>query len=130
MVKDAEAHAEEDKKRREVVEAKNQAEALMHSTERTLNEYGSKLSEADKSTIDTAMAELKTALEGDDSDKIKEKADALAKASMKLGEAMYQANQGGGDETGGDGGEAPESGEGVVDAEFEEVKDDENKKSA
>ncbi len=131
MVKDAEAHAEDDKKRREVVEAKNQAEALMHSTERTLSEYGSKLSEADKSTIDSAMAELKTALEGDDPEAIKEKADALAKASMKLGEAMYQASQAaGGGEAGEAGGEAPEAGEGVVDAEFEEVKDDEDKKSA
>ncbi len=91
MVNDAEAHAEEDKKRRESVEVRNHAEALVHSTEKTLGEFGDKVSGADKSTVETAIADLKTALEGEDIDTIKARAEALSQASMKLGEAMYQA---------------------------------------
>ncbi|PTW62784.1 molecular chaperone DnaK [Breoghania corrubedonensis] len=129
MVKDAEAHAEEDKKRKELVEAKNQAEALIHSTEKTLSEHGDKVSEADKSTIEAALAELKSANEGEDGEAIKAASQKLAEASMKLGEAMYQAQQAEGE----DAGEAGESASGeaaddVVDADFEEVDDD--KKSA
>jgi len=131
MVKDAESHAEEDKKRRETVEVKNQAEALVHSTEKMLSEHGDKVSADDKSAVESALAELKTALEGDDKDTISQKVDALAQASMKLGEAMYQSNQ----DAGGDAGEgqASSSGSGdedVVDVDFEEVKDDDDKKSA
>ena len=103
MVKDAEAHAAEDKKRRELVEARNQGEALVHSTEKSLAEYGDKVSAADKSAIETAIADLKTALEGEDVEAIKAKTSALAQASMKLGEAMYKASQAG---AGGDGGGA------------------------
>jgi len=134
MVKDAEEHAEEDKKRRGLVEARNQAEALVHSTERTLKEHGDKLAEADKSTIETAISELKSAAEGDDVDLIKAKSETLAQAAMKLGEAMYQASQAeadgseGGDNPGNGGSASGESD--VVDADFEEVEDDESKKSA
>ncbi|RMF00576.1 MAG: molecular chaperone DnaK, partial [Alphaproteobacteria bacterium] len=136
MVKEAEAHAEEDRKRREGVEIRNQAEALIHSTEKTLGELGDKVSDADKSTIEEAIKELKTALEGDDNDAVKAKVDALAQASMKLGEAMYQAAQAeggaGGDGADGSGGAASGGDEDVVDADFEEVKDDkdDDKKSA
>jgi molecular chaperone DnaK len=122
MVKDAEANAAADKKRREVVEAKNHAEGLVHSTERSLGEYGSKVSVADKSAIETAIADLKGELAGEDAEAIKAKTNTLAQAAMKLGEAMYAASQGGEDQ-------GPSTqGEDVVDADFEEVKDD--KKSA
>ena len=128
MVKDAEANAETDKKRREVVEAKNQAESLVHSTESSLKEHGDKVSPEIKAEIEAAIADTKTALEGDDPEAIKEKAAALAQASMKLGEAMYKASQ--------DEAEAAAAGDAqadddVVDADFEEVKDDDDdKKSA
>ena len=95
MVKDAEAHAEDDKKQKELVEAKNHGEALVHSTEKSLTDYGDKVSEADKSAIEAAVAELKSAMEGDDVEAIQAKTQALAQASMKLGEAMYQASQAG-----------------------------------
>jgi molecular chaperone DnaK len=127
MVQDAEANAEEDKTRREAVEVKNQAEALLNSTEKTLEDLADKISDSDKSTIEEATAELKTALEGDDTEAIKTKLDALAQASMKLGEAMYQAAQAEG-ETGSDGEGSSESGDDVLDADFEEVKDDKDNK--
>ncbi|MDP2620153.1 MAG: molecular chaperone DnaK [Hyphomicrobiales bacterium] len=138
MVKDAEEHADEDKKRKALVEAKNQAEALIHSTEKTLKEHGDKISEADKSTIEAAISELKTTAEGDDAVAIKAKSEALAQAAMKLGEAMYQASQSEASEAGdsGEGGDKPANGASasgesdVVDADFEEVEDDESKKSA
>src|SRR5258705_42224 len=133
MVKDAEAHAEEDKKRKAQVEAKNHAEALVHSTEKALAEHGSKVSEGDRGAIENALADLKEALKGDDADAIKAKTDVLAQASMKLGEAMYRQQQeapaGGGAAPGGEAGGAKK--EDVVDAEFTEVDDDKkNKKSA
>jgi len=122
MVKDAESHAEEDKKRKALVEAKNQAEALIHSTQSNLNEHGSKIAAADKTAIEEAIAGLKTAVEGDDADAIKARSETLAQASMKLGEAVYNAQQAG------DGGEAPSGEAGsdgdVVDVDFEEVDDD------
>jgi molecular chaperone DnaK len=135
MVKDAEAHAEEDKKRRSQVEAKNQAEALIHSTERTLSEHGSKVSDSDRRAIENAMADLKEALKGDDAGAISAKSNTLMQASMKLGEAMYKQAQESGAAGGGPGaGAGPEAGgrkEDVVDAEFTEVDDDKkNKKSA
>jgi molecular chaperone DnaK len=131
MVKDAEAHAEEDKKRKAQVEAKNHAEALLHATEKTLAEHGGKVGETERRAIENAMADLKEALKGTDADAIAAKASTLQQASMKLGEAMYkQASEqppGGGDAGGG--GEAKK--EDVVDAEFTEVDDDKkNKKSA
>ena len=133
MVKDAEAHAEEDKKRKAEVEAKNHAESLVHVTEKTLAEHGSKVGEAERRAIETALADLKEALKGNDAEAITAKTNALQQASMKLGEAMYkqQADQqpGGGPDAGAAGGEANK--DDVVDAEFTEVDDDKkNKKSA
>jgi molecular chaperone DnaK len=132
MVKDAEAHAEEDKKRKAAVEAKNHGEALVHSTEKALAEHGSKVAEAERSAIENALADLKEALKGDDSAAIQAKTNALAQASMKLGEAMYKQAEGAQpadtseSATGADGKK-----EDVVDAEFTEVDDDKNdKKSA
>jgi molecular chaperone DnaK len=132
MVKDAEAHAEEDKRRRSLVEARNQAEALIHSTEKAVAEHGAKVGEPEKAAIETAIADLKSALSGEDADQIQAKSQALAQASMKLGEAMYRASQ----ETGsGDGGDAGGTGSGgsgeeVVDADFEEIPEDERRRSA
>jgi molecular chaperone DnaK len=127
MVKDAEAHAEEDKKRKAQVEAKNHAEALVHATEKTLAEHGSKVGEADRRAIENAMADLKEALKGTDADAITAKASALSQASMKLGEAMYK--QSADQPPGGAGPDAKQ--DDVVDAEFTEVDDDKkNKKSA
>jgi molecular chaperone DnaK len=132
MVKDAESHAEEDKKRRALVESRNQGEALVHSTEKALAEHGDKVAEADKGAIETAVAELKEALQGEDKDQIDAKAQAVAQAAMKLGEAMYQAQQS--EQTSTDQGDQGPSdgGEDVVDAEFEEVPEEEQdrKKSA
>ena len=128
MVKDAEAHAEDDKKRRALVEARNQGEALVHSTEKSLGEYGARLAAADKSAIETAIADLKSAMAGEDVDAIQSRTANLSQAAMKLGEAMYQASQGGDDAGGGDAG-GPKNDD-VVDADFEEVSDDDQKKSA
>jgi molecular chaperone DnaK len=137
MVKDAEAHAAEDKKRREAVEAKNHAEALIHSTEKALAEHGSKVSEDERRAIENALADAKEAVKGDDPEVIKTKANTLAQASMKLGEAMYKQQEAGAGGAGPDGGgQAGPDGTGaakedVVDAEFTEVDDDKkNKKSA
>ena len=90
MVKDAEANAAEDKKRREAVDAKNHADALVHSTEKALAEHGSKVAEAERRAIEDAVSDLKEALKGDDAEAIKAKTNTLAQASMKLGEAMYK----------------------------------------
>jgi len=132
MVKDAETHATEDKKRRSFVEAKNQAEALVHQTEKSLKDYGDKVQAADRTAIENALSDLKEALKGEDAADIQAKAQTLAQVSMKLGEAMYQAQQSGGDQSGGDaGGTGAEGGEkkdDVVDAEVTEV--DDKKKSA
>jgi molecular chaperone DnaK len=131
MVKDAEAHAEEDKKRKAAVEAKNHAEALVHSTEKALSEHGSKIGDAERTAIENAIADLKEALKGDDSAAIQAKTNALAQASMKLGEAMYKQQQEAQNTSGagGDGAASGEKKEDVVDAEFTEV-DDDKKKSA
>ncbi|MCZ6448698.1 MAG: molecular chaperone DnaK [Alphaproteobacteria bacterium] len=131
MVKDAEAHAEEDQKRREAAEHRNQAETLIHSTEKSLGEHGDKISEEEKKSIEDTVQDLKTALEGEDQADIQAKTEALAHASMKLGEAMYKAAQeaeaaeaddAGASGPGGDGGAVDE--DKVVDADFQEVKDD------
>src|SRR5690606_10448540 len=129
MVKDAEANAEADKQKREAVEAKNQGESLIHSTEKSLKDYGDKVSAEDKAAIETAIADLKSVLEGDDAEAIKEKTSTLAEASMKLGEAMYKASQ---EEAEAKASGAAETDDDVVDADFEEVKDsdDDDKKSA
>jgi molecular chaperone DnaK len=134
MVKDAEAHAEEDKKRKAQVEAKNHAEALLHSTEKALTEHGAKVGETERRAIENAMADLKEALKNEDAEALTAKTNALAQASMKLGEAMYkQAQDGaaGGPDGAAPGGDGTAKKEDVVDAEFTEVDDDKkNKKSA
>jgi molecular chaperone DnaK len=130
MVKDAEAHAEEDKKRKAAVEAKNHADALVHSTEKALAEHGAKVGEGERRAIETALADLKEALKGDDADAITAKMNTLAQVSMKLGEAMYKQAEapGAGSAEGGSGASKKDD---VVDAEFTEVDDDKkNKKSA
>jgi molecular chaperone DnaK len=140
MVKDAEAHADEDKRRRELVEAKNNADALIHTTERTLSEAGDKVPQAERDAVQQAIQALKDTLGGEDAAQIKAKTEALAQASMKVGEALYKAQQA--EQAGaGDGGPAsggahggPGGGAGgndkVVDADFEEVDDQKKRGSA
>ncbi len=130
MVKEAEAHAEEDKKRRALIEARNNADALIYSTEKSLAEHGDKVAEAERKAIEDAVAALREAVQGEDAEDIKRKTEALAQASMKLGEAMYKAQQeaAGGGEAGAEA--AAGKDEGVVDAEFEEVDDEDRKRSA
>jgi len=122
MVKDAEANAEADKARRALVEARNQAESLIHSVEKSMTEYGEHIDGAEKAAIEGDLQALKDVKDGEDTALIQEKVETLTQSSMKLGEAMYKAQQA----EGGDGGGAAD--DGVVDADFEEVKDD--KKSA
>ncbi len=121
MVKDAEAHATEDKQRRALVDARNQGEAMVHSADKSLKEFGDKVSEADKSAIEAAVASLKTALEGEDIEAINARSNELAQASMKLGEAMYKAEQASAGAAPGHEGKPEED---VIDADFKEVKDD------
>jgi molecular chaperone DnaK len=128
MVKEAEQNAEADKAKREAVEAKNQGESLIHSTEKSLKEYGDKVSAEDKTAIEAAITELKGVIDGENGEVIKEKTAALAEASMKLGEAMYKASQAEAEAKAN--GTADEDEDDVVDADFEEVKDDDDKKSA
>ena len=127
MVKDAEANAEADKRKKELVEAKNQGESLVHTTEKTLKEHGDKLSAAEMRPLEEGIKSLKSALEADDLDAIKQRSEALMQASLKLGEAMYkQADTAGaaGQQAGPEApqGEASNGDEKVVDADFEEVK--------
>ncbi|MDR7039822.1 molecular chaperone DnaK [Methylobacterium sp. BE186] len=128
MVKDAEANAEADKKRRELVEVRNQGESLIHSTEKSVKDFGDKVSEADRGAIDTAITALRTALEGEDVETIKARTTDLMQASMKLGEAMYAASQAGGPEGGPEAG--AEKKDDVIDADFQEVDDKDQKKRA
>ena len=128
MVKDAEANAEADKKRRALVEARNQAEALVHSSEKSLKDYGDKVSEADRTAIADAIAALKTAAEGDDAADIEAKSQSLAEASMKLGQAMYEASQKEAAEADAKADAAKDSD--VVDADFEEIDEDDDKKKS
>ena len=123
MVRDAEAFAEEDKKRRESAEAKNNAESLVHSTEKQLEEHGDKIDAALKAEIEAAVAETKTAIEGGDAEAMKEKATALAQIAMKLGEAIYKEEQAAGASADAASEDAPAD-DNVVDAEFSEVEDD------
>ncbi len=144
MVKDAEAHAEEDKRRRELVEAKNNADALIHTTERTLHESGDKVAQGDRDAVEQAVQALKDTLGSEDTGQIKAKTEALAQVSIKLGEALYKAQQ---ESQAGAGADGPgESGPGaggahggaggtggndkVVDADFEEVDDQKKRGSA
>jgi len=133
MVQDAEEHAEEDRKAREGIDAKNAADAMIHSVKKSMEELGDKLDEGEKSNIEAAIKELEEAIEGGDVDEIKSKTEALTQASHKLAEQLYKqaedaeaAAQGAGQEAEGDGAEAGE--ENVVDAEFVEIKDEKDEK--
>ncbi|WP_457940218.1 molecular chaperone DnaK [Mesorhizobium sp. 10J20-29] len=128
MVKDAEANAENDKKRRALVEARNQAEGLVHSSEKSLKDYGEKVSEEDRTAISEAIAALKTATEGDDVEAINAATSTLAEVSMKLGQAMYEESQKEAAESDAAADAAKDSD--VVDADFEEINDEDDKKSA
>ncbi len=126
MVKDAELHASEDKRRRELVDAKNHGEAMIHTAQKSLAEFGTKVAESDKSAIEAAIGALKSALEGEDAEAIKARTNDLVQASMKLGEAMYKAQ---GSEPGAEAAHA-ETKDDVIDADFKEVGPDDKKKSA
>jgi molecular chaperone DnaK len=132
MVKEAQEHAEEDRQRKAQIEARNHADSLIYSTEKSLKEHGDKISAGDKSAIEQAIADLRGVLDSADTETLRAKTEALAQLSMKLGEAMYRAQQGEGGDGGAAGGPGEAAGGGdehVVDAEFEEVEDD-KKKSA
>ena len=132
MVKDAEANKEADKKKRESVDVRNQADTLIHSTEKNLKEHGSKVSDAEKKAIEDGSNALKESLKGEDIDDIKKKTEALVQASMKLGEAIYKSQQSTKPDSGKDDGndEKGKKDDNVVDADFEEVKDENKEKSA
>ena len=140
MVQDAEEHAADDKKRKELVEVRNAADSLVYTTEKSLADYGDKVESSDKEAIETELAALKEAMEAEDVEAIKAKTESLSQVAMKLGEAMYQASQDeaatadeGGDGPGAAGPDGEAKAEDVVDADFEEVDDDQagkDKKSA
>ena len=132
MVKDAEANKEADKKKRESVDVRNQADTLIHSTEKNLKEHGSKISDAEKKAIEDGSAALKESLKGEDIEDIKKKTETLVQASMKLGEAIYKSQQNTKPESNKDDGkdEKGKKDDNVVDADFEEVKDENKEKSA
>ena len=132
MVKDAEANKDADKKKRESVDVRNQADTLIHSTEKNIKEHGSKISDAEKKAIEDGSNALKEALKGEDVEDIKKKTETLVQASMKLGEAIYKSQQGTKPESNKDDGkdEKGKKDDNVVDADFEEVKDDNKEKSA
>jgi molecular chaperone DnaK len=134
MTDEAERFKDEDKKKRELVEARNGADAMIHSTEKSIKDLGEKVQAGDKTKIEAAVSELKEAIKSNDVEAIKAKTTALAQVALKLGEALYgsQPGAGGGDNGGAEGGQqkpGAASGDNVVDADFEEVKDD-KKKSA
>ena len=126
MTDEADRHKDEDKKKKDLVESRNQAEAFIHSTEKSLKDLGEKVAAPDKVAIEAAIKSLREATTGEDVEAIKEKTSALATASMKIGEAMY-ANQPGADEAAPGAKSGEKSGDNVVDADFEEVKDDKKK---
>jgi molecular chaperone DnaK len=138
MVKDAEAHADEDKKKRELIEARNHAEALAHSTERQLKEAGDKVPQSERAAVEAAISEVRSALDSSDPERIRSKTQALSQAAMKIGEAVYKAQAGAaGPQPGGAGGPGAAGGqagaggnEKVVDADFEEVDDQKKRGSA
>jgi molecular chaperone DnaK len=125
MVKDAESHAEEDRRQREVAEARNNAENLIYSTEKSLRDMGDKVDAETKSGIEAAQAELKTAMDGDDLDAIKAKTDALLQASHKLAEAVYQQAQAAHESAGGNGSGGAAQDENVEEADYEVIDEDE-----
>ena len=133
MVKDAEANKETDKKKRETVDARNQADTMIHSTEKNLKEHGSKITETEKKSIETAIADLRNALKGTDAEEVKKKTQSLIQASMKLGEAVYKSQQ----KTAGKADNSKDNKENkskdkdnVVDADFEDVKKEDKEKRA
>ena len=130
MVKDAEENAEADKKKREAVDARNQADTMLHTTEKSLKEHGSKISDTEKKAIETASANLRNALKGTDNEEIKKKTQELVQASMKLGEAVYKSQQSANTQNAKDTNKKTQSenkNDNVVDADFEEVKEDKTK---
>jgi molecular chaperone DnaK len=132
MVQDAEANAESDKQKREAIDTKNQADSMIHSAEKNMKEFGDKVSADEKTAIENDIKSLKEAMESDDLEKIKSGLEALTQSSMKLGEAMYKAQQAEGSQEGGSDQAAADSdgkNEKVVDAEFEEVKEDDTKQA-
>jgi molecular chaperone DnaK len=133
MVKDAESNKEADKKKRETVDARNQADMIIHTTEKNLKEHGSKISDTDKKTIETGMSDLRNALKGTDTEEVKKKTQTLVQSSMKLGEAIYKSQQKdagkkGAQQNKSSKGNNEQNKENVVDADFEEVKEDKNDK--
>jgi molecular chaperone DnaK len=139
MVEEAEQHSAEDQKRRELVEARNHADSLIHATEKSLQEFGDKVGEDERKAIEDDIAALRAVLDGEDTEEIKNKTNALAQSSMKLGEAMYKAQAEAGptpEEGAADAGDdadadaAAAADDNVVDAEFEEVDDDKKSESA
>ena len=130
MVKEAEDNAESDKEKREVIDTRNQAESMIHGAEKSLSDLGDKAEENAKKEVEDAVSDLKTALEGDDVSIIKEKTSALSAVMMKMGEAAYKANEPNNAESADTTDNSSETKEDVVDADFEEVKDNEEKKDA
>ena len=130
MVKDAEANRDSDKKKRESVDARNQADTIIHSTEKNLKEHGSKISETEKKAIETAISDLRNALKGTNSEEVKNKTQSLIQASMKLGEAVYKSQQ---KPSGQDSNKKQEKDnkekENVVDAEVVDAKEDKEKRA-
>jgi molecular chaperone DnaK len=130
MVRDAEAHADEDKKKRDAIEARNHADSMIYSTEKSLKEFGDKIDAVEKGNIENKITELKKVMEGEDAEAIKKATDELAQSAHKLAEAMYAKAQPGEGETAGGSehaGQSAHKDETVVDADFEEVKDDKKK---
>jgi molecular chaperone DnaK len=135
LIKDAELHAEDDKKKRALVDARNQADSLIYSTEKSIKDLGDKIDEATKSKVESTIEPLKKAMEGDDTEEIKRLTEEMTQAAHKLAEAMYQqASQADAQQQDGAGGAAGQEQDGpsapdedVVDADFEEVKDDDKK---
>ncbi len=130
MVKDAEINKEADKKKRETVDARNQADSIVHTTEKNLKEHGSKISDAEKKSIETGISDLKNALKGTDTEEVKKKTQNLIQVSMKLGEAVYKSQQkdAAGKNTQQNNDSKKENKENVVDADFEDVKEDKKDK--
>ena len=129
MIKEAESNAEEDKQKRELVEAKNQGEALIHSSEKAVKDAEEKLTEEEKSAVEDAIKSLKDVVDGDDLASIQEKSAALSQEAMKIGEKLYQQEQDNSQQS--EGGESADdlSGDDVVDADYEEVKEDKEEAS-
>jgi molecular chaperone DnaK len=121
MVQEAEQHAQEDRRRRELVEARNQADAIIYTAEKQLQEHGARVSDAERRPVEDAIAALRQAVSGDDTAGIRQRLDALSQALTRLGEAIHRAAAAQPEEPAAAGGQASTGGEDVVDAEFEDV---------